>query len=509
MKKNIIITAFMIMLLVCMGGVALAEPWGYTYPDFSVEIIDAPKQVNAGAEFEVTVLIENLEDEKATKFIEVGLYDQNTVNEWYISNPYYSPVFSPFGGAEKWQNCVPEETNVQTTKLTLGTKGGFSIVFTKLITAGIVNKVLDSKAVEYTFTLKAPESAVQGEDYGIHVAAYNVCYNALDNPEFDGTGQSDQDVEGIQVIPLENPIPQTCTDNLKNQDETSVDCGGVCTNEGKFCNDWYNCKVDNDCLSDNCVNNYCHPFKEPLVEICNDNKDNDKDGKTDCNDEDCFGVDECKDIVPPISEICNDGKDNDEDSKVDCDDEDCKSFEICGGTVPITGEAIEIISFNSDNAELAVNEPLTITAEFKVGTAGKYLLEAGSGRVGDFAGLTILDTINDNECKPEDLWFANRFVDLEVGTHTVDFVIYPSTEGKGEGIYNYWVAVVEGCDKDPLKDSEGNAIQAEAKQVKVGSLPNPEPTDTAGKPWWILIVVAIIAALVLFMPRKKKGGAKK
>jgi hypothetical protein len=61
------------------------------------------------------------------------------------------------------------------------------------------------------------------------------------------------------------------------------------------------------------------------VEVeCTDGDDNDHDGTTDCEDDDCVGTDACL-------EICDDGFDNDGDELVDCADDDCEDvcIEIC------------------------------------------------------------------------------------------------------------------------------------------------------------------------------------
>ncbi len=57
-------------------------------------------------------------------------------------------------------------------------------------------------------------------------------------------------------------------------------------------------------------------------EVCNDGKDNDGDGATDCKDTECTGTSAC-------IEACGDGKDNDGDDQVDCDDSDCSNDLAC------------------------------------------------------------------------------------------------------------------------------------------------------------------------------------
>jgi len=48
--------------------------------------------------------------------------------------------------------------------------------------------------------------------------------------------------------------PETCNDQIKNQDETDVDCGGIICLK---CNNTRTCKNASDCLSNNCKNNTC------------------------------------------------------------------------------------------------------------------------------------------------------------------------------------------------------------------------------------------------------------
>jgi hypothetical protein len=48
----------------------------------------------------------------------------------------------------------------------------------------------------------------------------------------------------------------TCADDRKNQDETGVDCGGVCA-PASACDDGVACAVDDDCKSEYCVSDVC------------------------------------------------------------------------------------------------------------------------------------------------------------------------------------------------------------------------------------------------------------
>ena len=48
-------------------------------------------------------------------------------------------------------------------------------------------------------------------------------------------------------------ITENCSDNIKNQDETDIDCGGTCDK----CDNGKSCSTNSDCESD-----YCNPDEE-------------------------------------------------------------------------------------------------------------------------------------------------------------------------------------------------------------------------------------------------------
>lgn len=64
---------------------------------------------------------------------------------------------------------------------------------------------------------------------------------------------------------VKNPMPPTtqscdyiaqCDDAVQNQDETDIDCGGeICIG----CENGFHCLLDRDCLSYNCLKDYCRP----------------------------------------------------------------------------------------------------------------------------------------------------------------------------------------------------------------------------------------------------------
>jgi hypothetical protein len=99
-------------------------------------------------------------------------------------------------------------------------------------------------------------------------------------------------VQNGKIVCERKPDKETdCTDKKDNDGDGKTDCD------------------DPDC-----------PCPPPVTHEsdCNDGKDNDGDGKIDCNDPDC----NCP--PPPTHETdCKDGKDNDGDGKIDCKDPDC------------------------------------------------------------------------------------------------------------------------------------------------------------------------------------------
>ena len=62
---------------------------------------------------------------------------------------------------------------------------------------------------------------------------------------------------------------------------------------------------------------------DPTGEICDNEIDDNNNGKIDCEDESCKTNPACMETA------CNDGKDDDDDGLVDCDDPDCKNNWLC------------------------------------------------------------------------------------------------------------------------------------------------------------------------------------
>jgi len=61
--------------------------------------------------------------------------------------------------------------------------------------------------------------------------------------------------------------------------------------------------------------------------LCADGLDNDEDGRVDCGDGECAGLDLCQLVRygVPLESDCADGLDDDADGMVDCADQDCAS----------------------------------------------------------------------------------------------------------------------------------------------------------------------------------------
>lgn len=63
-------------------------------------------------------------------------------------------------------------------------------------------------------------------------------------------------VSGVCSMTTKKCLAPTCSDLVKNADETDVDCGGVC---GATCAPGDDCEVDEDCVGDACSGSFCLP----------------------------------------------------------------------------------------------------------------------------------------------------------------------------------------------------------------------------------------------------------
>ena len=80
---------------------------------------------------------------------------------------------------------------------------------------------------------------------------------------------------------------------------------------------------DSDCLKDPRAARRCKHTETGRE--CFNGRDDDHDGKSDCDDPDCAKYGRCRHVKGHESgRLCFDGKDNDHDHRYDCDDPDCR-----------------------------------------------------------------------------------------------------------------------------------------------------------------------------------------
>lgn len=133
------------------------------------------------------------------------------------------------------------------------------------------------------------------------------------------------------VMPMANP---TCSDNIKNQDETDADCGGATC--GK-CEKDKQCAANSDCVTDYCDMITTKCTDPPVMETCSDNIKNQDETDVDCGgatcnkcleDKACAAGTDCQsnncDIgktdkcVAMNTPTCADGVKNQDETDVDC-----------------------------------------------------------------------------------------------------------------------------------------------------------------------------------------------
>lgn len=72
------------------------------------------------------------------------------------------------------------------------------------------------------------------------------------------TGAAIVDTLSLPPIPsTPGGAPASCIDNVKNQDETDIDCGGICASQNKKCANNKGCIINRDCASDYCYIERC------------------------------------------------------------------------------------------------------------------------------------------------------------------------------------------------------------------------------------------------------------
>jgi hypothetical protein len=130
---------------------------------------------------------------------------------------------------------------------------------------------------------------------------------------------------------------EICNDNLDNDGDGKIDCADTdcdCTSPA------YSAPqpdAGKDATPHADAGQDTTPVKETL---CSDNIDNDGDGLVDCADSDCASMCSAPAYMAPPVEICSDGLDNDYDGKIDCADTDCYSDPYCGADYAAPVETI-------------------------------------------------------------------------------------------------------------------------------------------------------------------------
>ncbi|CAF0964288.1 unnamed protein product [Adineta ricciae] len=97
-------------------------------------------------------------------------------------------------------------------------------------------------------------------------------------------------------------LPSYCNDNDKDRQETDVDCGGICA-QGNKCDDGLKCNISNDCQSDLCLDGICLPL------TCIDSDQDENETDIDCGGicspkRKCCDYRKCQNNADCLSGIC-------------------------------------------------------------------------------------------------------------------------------------------------------------------------------------------------------------
>ncbi|MBL8784618.1 MAG: hypothetical protein JNJ59_06965 [Deltaproteobacteria bacterium] len=188
------------------------------------------------------------------------------------------------------------------------------------------------------------------------------------------------------------------------------------------------------------------------AEVCTDNIDNDRDGKTDCADTDCASAPRCNEAANGDN-ACGDGVDNDTDGFTDCSDRDCAGTAACPNGIPGDG----------------CLGPLEVT-----GTAWTRLVDTCT-LANDFAVQEV------GGCQQNSTGVASKdvlakFVVPQTGAYRIEF----RTGVQGSSTYDALLNVVKGdaCPASPVTLCTAASDSGNPEAVTVGA--------TAGETLWII-----------------------
>jgi hypothetical protein len=138
-----------------------------------------------------------------------------------------------------------------------------------------------------------------------------------------------------------------------------------------------------DCMDSDCDNNANCSL--PSTETnCSNNADDDGDGWTDCADPDCDGASIC---TPSSEANCSDGIDNDGDGMTDCADIDCSGAAACSS-------ALYSQSFDSSQGSFDYEDDLFRNTSQPYYAQGDYVANggySGGGLLVDLGGIDSVD----------------------------------------------------------------------------------------------------------------------
>ncbi len=139
---------------------------------------------------------------------------------------------------------------------------------------GFFVKIIDNTLLKFAFD--SGNNTITGTSQTFNIPledghSYSITVKAIDKVGFISLEQSSNSITfRKEFCPV--PANLTCSDSLKNQDETDVDCGGKC---GK-CDVSKKCIKNSDCASNVCSNNKC------IIPACNDGQKNQGETDVDC-----------------------------------------------------------------------------------------------------------------------------------------------------------------------------------------------------------------------------------